>query len=43
MKTLETQAPTKKKKEWIQQVLLITDLSSKINLFNITCYSVTGI
>jgi hypothetical protein len=24
-------------------VLLITDLSSKINLFNITCYSVTGI
>jgi hypothetical protein len=42
MKTLEIQAP-KKKEGWIQQVLQITDLSSNINLFNTTCYSVTGI
>jgi len=42
MKTLETQAPTKKK-GWMQQVFQITDLSSKINLFNITCYCVRGI
>jgi len=27
----------------MQQVFQITDLSSKINRFNITCYSVTGI